>query len=121
MITDSFQYLDPWSVDYSPSLSFNTVSTAQMFGLRDKRTLSNRSRYVFTASRVFSGNNADDKLAFFEYYVRVILNHGTNKFLDKYYDSSGIVEASMMILGGNYSVQSDGVAHTVSCEIEVFE
>lgn len=120
MITNSLLLLDPWSVSYSPSVSVDVVVTSQSYGLRDQGKLSDRVRYEFSGTREFTGNNADDKLAFFEYYVREELKRGTNKFIDRYIDQNGLKQGVMIIQGGNYSVASDGVSHTVTCNIEVF-
>lgn len=120
MINDQMLLLgQPWSVSYSPTITNDVVQTSQGYGIREQVLSGGRSQYVFDAVRDFTGAQANQKLQFFEYLVRVVLRSGTAKFIDQISDQNGIQTATVRIVNGDYAVSTDGNSHVVSCKIEV--
>ena len=120
MINDQMLLLgQPWSVSYSPDISNDVTSTQQKYGAREQALSGGRSQYIFDAVRDFTGYQADQKLEFFEYLLRVTLKGATVRFIDQIVTEAGLITATVRIVGGNYGVSTDGNSHVVSCKIEV--
>ena len=122
MINDQMLLLNqPWSVSYSPDISNDVTATVQSYGAREQALSGGRQQYIFSAVREFTGEQADQKLEFFEYLLRVTLNGSTLRFIDQIVTESGLIQATVRIVGGDYGVSTDGNSHVVSCKIEVID
>ena len=112
---ETMQYLPAWSVNYAYGVSPNQRRTEDR-GYKRQRKKSHRNVVVASATRTLRLS----EIHYFEHFVRDLLNDGADKFTDVYADANGLVTGTVRILGGSYTVASDGRLHTVTCDLEIF-
>lgn len=105
----------PWSIDYSFDLS-NPVDRSSSRGLKSQASFSKRQVTIASAVRKLTGI----ELPYFEYFIREVCIDGSVKFTDRYKDGGGVQSGDIRIVDGAYVVSTNGINHTVSCQIEVF-
>ena len=110
------ELLPPWTAVYAYTVQPDQSRTSIRGGFSKQARRSNRFTRVFNVTRFLKLS----ELPYFESYVLDDRKDGSLKFTDRYQDSSGLVTGTIRILGGNYSVISDTLNHTVTCQIEVF-
>lgn len=108
-------YLRPWTQSYSYKVSPSIVST-QGEGKRVQAKRTHRKVVRVSVERRLYGA----ELPYFESFIKSQANSGAGKFTDTIADHSGTRSATIRIVNGTYTVNTDGINHTVSCEIEVF-
>lgn len=105
----------PWSIDYTFDQE-NAVTRSQGRGLKKQARYSKKQVTTASATRKLTGI----ELPYFEYFIRNECIDGSIKFTDRYKDGSGVQIGTIRIVNGAYTVVTNGINHTVTCQIEVF-
>lgn len=105
----------PWSIDYV----FNQKNPVVRTEHRGYKRQSSHNHKQITTARV-TRKLYGVMLPYFESFVRTECDDGSLAFTDKYKDGGGVQSGLVRIIGGSYRVETDGVRHTVTCNIEIF-
>jgi hypothetical protein len=105
----------PWSIDWQFSQE-NPITRTSFRGFKRQARFSKRQVTLAPATRKLTGI----ELPYFESFVRNQANDGQLKFIDKYKDGGGVQSGTVRIVNGKYTVVTNGINHTVSCQLEVF-
>ena len=117
---DRAQEWPDWSQSYTLGVNPSNVRTNSEYGKVVQRSRGNRYVTVVDVERVFTGALADEKLMYFEVFIRDYCRNGADKFLDRFVDGNGFTLGPVRILGAKYNVSSNGVRHKVTCQMEIF-
>jgi hypothetical protein len=117
---DRAQEWPDWSQSYTLGVNPSNLRTNTEYGYVTQRSRGNRYVTGVDVERVFTGPLADEKLAYFEVFIRDYCRNGSDKFLDRYADGNGMTLGPVRILGGSYNVSSNGMRHKVTCQLEIF-
>ena len=107
----------PWDISYSYSVSNPVLRNTDTRGSRDQARVSQTRLITAQAKRKLRG----DKLAYLEYFIRVLCNDGQLSFTDKYKDGSGVQSGEIRIVSGSYTVTYEQTLFIVDCVIEVLD
>lgn len=107
-------YLEPWLDSYNYEVD-SAVDRDSARGFKSQSARSHRNIKTVSVTRRLRLS----QLPYFEYFVRVLLNNGNDRFIDYYADSSGLQHGVVRIVGGSYSVKTDTLTHVVTCDLEV--
>ena len=110
------ELLPPWTRAYSYSAIPDQTRTAISGGFTKQAKRSSRNIKIFNVQRFLKRA----ELPYFESFVLDDSLDGALKFTDRYQSSAGTVTGLIRIVGGDYSVSSDALNHTITCSIEVF-
>lgn len=108
-------YLPPWSIDYSMTQE-NAVTRTQHKGFKRQSSFSHKKVSIVSVTRRLYGA----QLPYFEHFIRTLEEDGSLPFTDSYKDGAGVQSGLMRIVNGAYKVDTNGLNHVVSCNIEVF-
>jgi len=118
--SDRAQEWPDWSQAYTLGVNPSNLRTDSQYGKVSQRSRGNRYVTVVDVERIFTGALADEKLMYFEVFIRDYCRNGGDKFLDRYADGNGMTLGTVRILGGSYTVSSNGSRHKINCQLELF-
>ena len=117
---DRAQEWPDWSQAYTLGVNPSNLRTNSAYGKVVQRSRGNRHVSVVDVQRVFTGSLADEKLMYFESFIREQCRNGGDKFLDRYADGNGMTLGPVRILGAAYTISTNSMRHTISCQLELF-
>ena len=108
--------LPPWSSSYSYTVEPGIQRTPSLNSFTRQSDINKRRVVIADVTRELQGA----ELPYFESFIRTLCNDGASKFVDTIADQLGLRQATIRIVDGSYSVETDLRMHTINCQIEIF-